>query len=475
MQSQGRYFSTNIPVCEGDNADRGEVYYRSHISALYEKCRSNQSRYNSLYIGELGTRCYLPYRLATSKSFDLDFISSFKNIPGNNTTKQKQIELARWDILQEALSFAEQVRNKQKASGRQRISLLEGNLVGALVMHIVISNSMLSLVENVDIKENTIASLKDGMEDSQHELLTFALTDVMELAPSECEILYGRAGYLKAIAFIRREIGDPEYGKILARTLVGQIWREGKRFSEEINSTSPLMWEWHGSLYLGAAHGVAGILHTLLDFQDDLIEVDMYAWDTLERTVAKLNEFCWQGNLASSIQKTGRELDLVRKCDRLVQFCHGAPGHVLLLTQMYIKAQEHCQVFAENAQRHLADAKQITENVILSKGLLRKGVGLCHGISGNAYCFLSLHNAESKKDVERNTAHTPKKRMHEPNKWLRYAYVFANYALDHMDELELNPDRPFSLFEGLAGLICLFLDLIDLKDGVEPRFPCFEF
>lgn len=44
-----------------------------------------------------------------------------------------------------------------------------------------------------------------------------------------------------------------------------------------------------------------------------------------------------------------------------------------------------------------------------------------------------------------------------------------------MDELELNPDRPFSLFEGLAGLICLFLDLIDLKDGVEPRFPCFEF
>ena len=27
---------------------------------------------------------------------------------------------------------------------------------------------------------------------------------------------------------------------------------------------SPLLWEWHGKVYLGAAHGVAGVLHVLM-------------------------------------------------------------------------------------------------------------------------------------------------------------------------------------------------------------------
>ena len=473
MMDQSRYFP--LPGHQGDDPDRGEVYYRSHIIALYEKCRSNQSRHDSLYIGELGTRCYLPYRLATSKCF-LDFIPFSNKISHSIAKDQMHIDQARWDMLQEALSCAEQVKKKQKASTRkQRVSFLEGELVGALVMKIVISNSMLSLVDNIDIKESTIVSLKDGIKDSQDELQCFALTDVMQLPLSECEVLYGRAGYLKAISFIRRETGHHDYDRIMARTLIGQIWREGKRFAEEINSPLPLMWEWHSSLYLGAAHGVAGILHALLDFPEELIEVDVHAWNTLERTITKLNEFCWQGNLASSIPKTGGELDFLRKCNRLVQFCHGAPGHVLLLNQMYIKRHEHWLASTENAPQHLAKAKQIAKNVILSKGLLRKGIGLCHGISGNAYCFLSVYNAESRRGVKNNTTYTPKKSAQEPNEWLIYAYTFANFALDHLDELELRPDRPFSLYEGLAGLLCLLLDLVDLKQGVEPRFPCFEF
>jgi len=38
----------------------------------------------------------------------------------------------------------------------------------------------------------------------------------------------------------------------------------GRALSRSQRSNSPLMYEWHDKKYLGAAHGLVGILHTLL-------------------------------------------------------------------------------------------------------------------------------------------------------------------------------------------------------------------
>ena len=38
----------------------------------------------------------------------------------------------------------------------------------------------------------------------------------------------------------------------------------GRRLAREEQAPCPLMFEWHDKKYLGAAHGLAGILHTLL-------------------------------------------------------------------------------------------------------------------------------------------------------------------------------------------------------------------
>jgi lantibiotic modifying enzyme len=219
------------------------------------------------------------------------------------------------------------------------------------------------------------------------------------------------------------------------------------------------MWEWHSSLYLGAAHGVTGILHALLDFTVELLQVDERALTTIDQTLEQLNGFCFEsGNLVSSLPKSG---DFRDKKDRLVQFCHGSPGHVLLLVQMYVTSPTN------HGAKHLNMAKQIAESTIFPRGLLRKGVGLCHGISGNAYCFLSVHNAELKESIE-------KTREHQHNDWLRHAYTYVNFALDNIDELKSIPDRPYSLYEGLAGLVCFLLDLVGQRDGTQSRFPCFE-
>ena len=46
------------------------------------------------------------------------------------------------------------------------------------------------------------------------------------------------------------------------------------------------------------------------------------------------------------------------------------------------------------------------------------------------------------------------------------------FAIDNFDDLAPIPDRPYSLFEGMAGLVTL---LLDLQDPENAMFPCFEF
>lgn len=100
------------------------------------------------------------------------------------------------------------------------------------------------------------------------------------------------------------------------------------------------------------------------------------------------------------------------------------------------------------------------------------GVGLCHGISGNAYCFLSLYRARVLAS-KRIAAEKSKANSHliKSNTWLRWAHHFANFAVHNINDLFWIPDHPHSLYEGACGLIVL---LNDLKDPDRSRFPCFE-
>ncbi len=40
--------------------------------------------------------------------------------------------------------------------------------------------------------------------------------------------------------------------------------KSGEKYAKESGSKSPLMYQWHDSEYLGAAHGVSGIIYLLL-------------------------------------------------------------------------------------------------------------------------------------------------------------------------------------------------------------------
>lgn len=83
----------------------------------------------------------------------------------------------------------------------------------------------------------------------------------------------------------------------------------------------PLMFEWYGEKYWGAAHGLAGIMHVLMDMElkpDQLEDVK----GTLRYMIS--NRFA-SGNYPASEED--------RKRDVLVHWCHGAPGTALTLVK----------------------------------------------------------------------------------------------------------------------------------------------
>ncbi|KAK3022244.1 hypothetical protein RJ639_046032 [Escallonia herrerae] len=120
--------------------------------------------------------------------------------------------------------------------------------------------------------------------------------------------------------------------------------------------------------YWGAAHGLAGIIHVLLEYD---LKPDQS--EDLKGTLKYMikNRFP-SGNYPASEEDRG---------DALVHWCHGAPGVALTL----VKAAEVTYI-----ERELLEAAIDTAEVVWNCGLLKR-VGMCHGISGNAYVFLSLY------------------------------------------------------------------------------------
>ena len=315
----------------------------------------NRQHRQSLYLGSLGPCAYLRYRLAKSLSWS-----------------KKERERKR-RLLNDSSMAVEHVKSCHPMHRNMRVTLLEGERVGALALYAAIHSSLES-------EEGMPSTQK--VSNAKREILEIGNVLVQQLPDSECEVLYGRAGYLHAIKLVRTETGDLRFGRRLVERTVKDIIKEGERNAgaERTNTSGvgnrlPLLWAWHSKVYLGAIHGVVGILYTLLCFYEEVSIIDG-AIDKIRVMTMKLNEMCFEssGNLKSSI---GSERD------ELVHLCHGAPGYVLFL----LKA---CEVL--NDRLYLERAKDIARSVICQRGLLRKGM---HCLSIAILLQIRLVNAAS--------------------------------------------------------------------------------
>ncbi|KAJ3201373.1 Glutathione S-transferase lancl1, partial [Dinochytrium kinnereticum] len=100
---------------------------------------------------------------------------------------------------------------------------------------------------------------------------------------SSRELFYGKPGYLYALLFVRKTVGitraeecgvsesllDAVMEGVIAdgrsaskRTFSSRFERQ--RIRDRMRMNTPMAWDWHLEVYLGAAHGTAGALATLL-------------------------------------------------------------------------------------------------------------------------------------------------------------------------------------------------------------------
>ncbi|CAI4225937.1 unnamed protein product [Auanema sp. JU1783] len=246
------------------------------------------------------------------------------------------------------------------------------------------------------------------------------------------EIFNGRAGYLQAVNTLRHATNKPVVSEDIVLSIIDQIVISGKRYGR---TESPLMYSYHGTEYLGAAHGLAGILCTLYCFFDLL---------TLEQITLVRQASEWllktqfpNGNFPSSLRTF-----IKPKASPQIHWCHGAPGvvYVALFMYKYFKVENYLEIAISSGE------------LIWKEGVLKKGPGLCHGISGNAYPFIYLWRATNDR------------------KWLQRAKCFAKLMMDSniVRQQDLIEAERYSLFEGWGGAICLLVDLLNPKSAQFP-------
>lgn len=223
------------------------------------------------------------------------------------------------------------------------------------------------------------------------------------------EILNGRAGLALLLDYFAQKGVKFTEPAIISHVL------------NQINLES-FPWSWNDKVYYGAAHGTAGILLTLKRLGNHA-HVDLF-----HRLIAdaKLES----GNFKSSEGSTK---------DELVQWCHGATGFVPLLYayENSLRSTEERNTNSQNIHNAL--------EVLWQRGILSKGCSVCHGVAGNGYPFL--------------TAYIHTLNPHELAKAIAFAHEILYFGPLHACG---TADRPFSLFEGLAGVVHYLIDLAEL-------------
>jgi hypothetical protein len=100
------------------------------------------------------------------------------------------------------------------------------------------------------------------LEEARAHVEVFRSLAPCAVSADEDEFLYGKAGYLFGCLFLNKHIGENTISDEILTSVAMAMLRSGRRQAHHIDTErrwgAPLWWEWHGSAYLGAAHGAMG-------------------------------------------------------------------------------------------------------------------------------------------------------------------------------------------------------------------------
>lgn len=122
------------------------------------------------------------------------------------------------------------------------------------------------------------------------------------------------------------------------------------------------------------------------------------------------------------------------------------------------ESDEAALVIPEELLHKMYNALEKGGELVYERGFLRKGVGICHGVAGSVFALLAVSKAlDPGHDGE------------EERVWFKRALHLAQLTTNYY-ELEADrqmdiPDRPYSLYEGVAGMVCAWADVLRMMDG----------
>ena len=195
----------------------------------------------------------------------------------------------------------------------------------------------------------------------------------------------------------------------------------------------------------------AGILTILLSCEAEELENHL---PLIAETITGLCQICiaQHGHLPSSIPPRSSS-----RSTHLVQICHGTPGLLVLLAT----ARRNHRIKTSFWQPEWDQAIQLGAEKAWQEGLLTKGGSLCHGLAGNAWSLLMLHNCFESDSDDKEGDQIGDYFLSRALSLLLLARESPPYstALNIPSSYNFRtPDRPYSLYEGLAGELCAWTE-----------------
>ncbi|XP_017154074.1 lanC-like protein 3 homolog [Drosophila miranda] len=389
----------------------------SYVKSILEQCKPRREDCGDLYVGNAGI-AFMFWKLSRSEH-------------GRDLCPT---------ALQHASMFIRQAKREaerfKEHSSLPSYSFLRGN-AGIYAVSAAISKALKDPKQLAKDLANFKAAIPSGKDDGGSD-----------------SMLVGRAGYLSGCYWLNDILPGKKIPDEDLISVCKIIIASGREYSTKNNSYLPLMYEYHGMEYLGAAQGLCGILQVLLDspwFRKDhsqasespLLDISAPA-DVLHDVKRTLDCVLTQqdvdGNFPVTLEDEGEK--------RLVQWCHGTPGIVYLMAKAYL-------IFME--PKYLR-ALVRSADFVWRKGFVRKGPGICHGVAGNGYVFLLLF------------------RLTNQRIYLYRAYKFIELMTsEEFKQKARVPDRPHSLYEGLAGTVCFLVDLLEPEKAHFPFMDVFHY
>ena len=326
---------------------------------------------------------------------------------------------------------------------------------------------------------------KEIFENNFQKLIS--LKSISENKYAEVELLYGTSGYLYCLLFLKKFFMNEKNNEIIKENhlkSLDEVIIEIFNILLNVGINSMKKYSWNNCMlfpfpmsgrkdpkfYLGAAHGLIGAIYLLLstiqffpNISKQKINVDsnnITVKDFLLDNVKYIQtlQIKETGNFPSDVE--GNDLG-----DK-VHFCHGCIGaiHLFLLADI---------LYPNN---NFKETAFLCNKCLWERGLLCKGNGVCHGMSGVIYGLIKLYK-ETKNELYLKEAVGICFGTFDPE-----IQALVKKYEDPQRKCIGIPDTPYSLMEGEGGCLVMYYDLVKVvlnrtkleKNSIWGIFPGYE-